>query len=73
MVNKLKHNFNRLFDDMFIEKQRQLDNLKEYNDRLHVIETEFRLACKSITVKPVAVLGFFFGGGRSFDIITSHI
>jgi hypothetical protein len=47
MVNKLKHNFNKLFDDMFIEKQRQLENLKRYNDRLRVIETEFKLACKS--------------------------
>lgn len=48
MVNKLKHNFNKLFDDLFVEKQRQLDNLKGYNDRLRAIENEFRLACKSI-------------------------
>lgn len=48
MVNKLKHDFNKLFDDLFVEKQRQLDNLKGYNDRLRVIENEFRLACKSI-------------------------
>lgn len=46
MVNKLKHSFNKLFDDMFVEKQKQLDNLRKYNDRLRVIETEFRLACK---------------------------
>lgn len=32
---------------MFVEKQRKLDNLKEFNDRLRVIENEFRLACKS--------------------------
>lgn len=48
MVNKLKHSFNKLFDDMFIEKQRQLNILKEYNNRLREVETEFRLACKSI-------------------------
>lgn len=48
MVIKLKHSFNKLFDDMFIEKQHQLDELKECNDRLRVIETELRLACKSI-------------------------
>lgn len=47
MINKLKHEFNKRFDDMFIEKQRQLDNLKGYNDRLRAIETEFALACKS--------------------------
>ncbi|XP_025190964.1 cilia- and flagella-associated protein 43-like [Melanaphis sacchari] len=46
MINKLKHRFNQLFDDLFIEKQRQLDNLKEYQDRLIVIETELKLACK---------------------------
>lgn len=51
MVNKLKHKFNQLFDDLFTEKQRQLDNLKEYNERLRVIETELRLACKSIKTK----------------------
>lgn len=51
MVNKLKHKFNQLFDDLFTEKQQQLDNLKEYNDRLRVIETELRLACKSITTE----------------------
>lgn len=48
MINKLKHSFNKLFDDMFIEKQHLLDTLKGYNDRLRVIESEFRLACKSI-------------------------
>jgi hypothetical protein len=48
MVNKLKHKFNELFDNLFIEKQRQLDNLKEYQDRLCVIENELRLACKGI-------------------------
>lgn len=48
MVNKLKHNFNKLFNELFAEKQRQLDNLKGYNDRLRTIENEFRLACKSI-------------------------
>jgi len=48
MVNKLKHKFNQLFDDLFMEKQRQLDNLKEHNERLRIIETELRLACKSI-------------------------
>lgn len=31
---------------MFVEKQRQLDHLKGYNNRLHVIETEFKSACK---------------------------
>jgi len=31
---------------MFVEKQRKLDKLKEFNDRLRVIENEFRLACK---------------------------
>lgn len=46
MINKLKHRFNQLFDDLFIEKQRQLDNLKEYQDRLCVIDTELQLACK---------------------------
>jgi hypothetical protein len=51
MVNKLKHKFNKLFDDLFTEKQRKLDNLKEYNERLRVIETELRLACKSIKTK----------------------
>lgn len=51
MINKLKHRFNQLFDDLFIEKQRQLDNLKEYQDRLGVVETELRMACKSIGVK----------------------
>jgi len=51
MVNKLKHRFNQLFDDLFIEKQRQLDNLKEYQDRLTVIETELRMACKGIRTK----------------------
>lgn len=51
MVNKLKHKFNQLFDDLFMEKQRQLDNLKEYNERLRIIETELRLACKSIKAK----------------------
>jgi len=51
MVNKLKHKFNQLFDDLFMEKQRQLDNLKEYNERLRIIETELRLACKSINAK----------------------
>jgi len=51
MVNKLKHTFNQLFDDLFMEKQRQLDNLNEYNDRLRVIETELILACKSITTE----------------------
>jgi len=51
MVNKLKHRFNQLFDDLFIEKQRQLDNLKEYQDRLIVIETELRMACKGIEIK----------------------
>jgi len=51
MVNKLKHKFNQLFDDLFMEKQRQLDNLKEYNERLRIIETELRLACKSIKSK----------------------
>lgn len=48
MINKLKHRFNQLFDDLFIEKQLQLDNLKEYQDRLYVIETELQLACKGI-------------------------
>lgn len=48
MVNKLKHSFNKLFDDMFTEKQRQLNILKGYNDRLREIEMEFILACKSI-------------------------
>jgi len=51
MINKLKHRFNQLFDDLFIEKQRQLDNLKEYQDRLSVIETELRMACKGIEIK----------------------
>lgn len=31
---------------MFVEKQRQLDHLKEHNNRLRVIETEFKSACK---------------------------
>jgi len=48
MINKLKHEFNKLFDEFFIEKQSSLDILKKYNDRLRVIETEFRLACKGI-------------------------
>jgi len=48
MINKLKHRFNQLFDDLFIEKQLQLDSLKEYQDRLYVIETELQLACKGI-------------------------
>lgn len=48
MVNKLKHRFNQLFDDLFVEKQRQLNNLKEYHDRLSVIETELKMACKGI-------------------------
>lgn len=48
MINKLKHRFNKLFDDLFIEKQSRLDILKRYNDRLRAIEIEFRLACKSI-------------------------
>lgn len=48
MVNKLKHRFNKLFDDLFTEKQSRLDILKKYNDRLRAIETEFRLACQSI-------------------------
>jgi len=48
MVNKLKHRFNQLFDDLYIEKQRQLDNLMEYQDRLKVIETELMMACKGI-------------------------
>lgn len=48
MVNKLKHSFNQLFDDVFNEKQCKLNILKKYNNRLREIETEFRLACKSI-------------------------
>lgn len=51
MINKLKHRFNQLFDDLFIEKQRQLNNLEEYQDRLSVVETELRMACKSIRIK----------------------
>lgn len=31
---------------MFVEKQSQLDHLKGYNDRLRVIENEFKSACK---------------------------
>lgn len=48
MMTKLKTAFNKLFDDMFVEKQRTLDQLNGYNKRLRVIESEFRLACKSI-------------------------
>ncbi|XP_060835448.1 cilia- and flagella-associated protein 43 isoform X2 [Rhopalosiphum padi] len=55
MVNKLKHKFNQLFDDLFTEKQRQLDNLKEYNERLRVIETELRLACKIEPTEPLPI------------------
>ncbi|XP_016656351.2 cilia- and flagella-associated protein 43 [Acyrthosiphon pisum] len=55
MVNKLKHKFNQIFDDLFTEKQQQLDNLKEYNDRLRVIETELRLACKIEPTEPSPV------------------
>lgn len=48
MITKLKYKFNKLFDDLFAEKQRILDKLNGFNNRLRVIETEFRLACKSI-------------------------
>ncbi|XP_026806697.1 cilia- and flagella-associated protein 43-like [Rhopalosiphum maidis] len=55
MVNKLKHKFNKLFDDLLTEKQQQLDNLKEYNERLRVIETELRLACKIEPTEPLPI------------------
>lgn len=48
MINKLKHSFNKLFEDLFVDKQSQLDSFNVYNNRLRVIETELRLACKSI-------------------------
>lgn len=48
MINKLKHSFNQLFEDLFVNKQSLLDNCNIFNSRLRVIETELRLACKSI-------------------------
>ncbi|XP_050530954.1 cilia- and flagella-associated protein 43 isoform X2 [Daktulosphaira vitifoliae] len=46
VINRLKLEFNKLFDDTFEAKQRQLEYLKKSNDRIRVINNEFRLACK---------------------------
>lgn len=47
MIYELQRSFNALFDDLFAEKQRLLDKLNAYNNRLREIEVEFVLACKS--------------------------
>ncbi|XP_050433883.1 cilia- and flagella-associated protein 43 [Adelges cooleyi] len=46
VINKLKRQFNKLFDDTFEAKQLQLDYLEKSNERLWVINDELRLACK---------------------------
>ncbi|VVC42480.1 WD40/YVTN repeat-like-containing domain,WD40-repeat-containing domain [Cinara cedri] len=46
VINRLKENFNEIFNDLFVKKQVQLNNLKEHNNSLREIENEFRLACK---------------------------
>lgn len=65
MINKLKDSFNKLFEDLFIDKQSRLDNFNVYNSRLRVIETELRLACKSMTtpnenklINLISIIGF---------------
>lgn len=47
MITELKFSFNRLFNNMFIEKDRLLDKLNGYNDQLRVIENAFKYTCKS--------------------------
>ncbi|VVC45646.1 Hypothetical protein CINCED_3A007876 [Cinara cedri] len=46
IINRLKVNFNEIFNELFVKKQVQLNNLKEHNNSLREIESEFRLACK---------------------------